>query len=69
MVDEVQSPGASLAMAVIVSEVVFFGTLVVAFEPVTLIAALAVAAPFFSTISVEFLRAFWWFGRSGDGAQ
>jgi hypothetical protein len=59
MVDAVQSPGASLAVAAVASEAVSFGTDVAAFDPITLVAALAAAAPFFFTILAEFSGAFW----------
>jgi hypothetical protein len=54
MVDTVQSHGASLATTAEACRAVLFGAAVVAFKPVTLIVALAAAAPFFLAISAEF---------------
>jgi hypothetical protein len=58
MVDAVQSPGASLTVAAAASGAVFFGTAVVAFDPVALVAALAAAVPFFLINLARFLRSF-----------
>jgi hypothetical protein len=59
MVDVVQSPGASLAVAALASKAVLSGIVVAAFEPITLVVALVVAEPVFLTISAEFFRSFW----------